>query len=219
MSTFAIAPTTKIKRINVDNRTEISVLPFCVFHPAKESVWVCCACHSSYCDDCVTHRHMGGKFTAHICPRPECRGRCVPVQVDPATGNLFPPEEDGEIEKNSTPRHIFKPGRLVARFYLSLILPMAAIIIHDVFWAIQGHHPSWVMLITWAALVFLMSGRRFWAYICVLFFNMVHIIFFIHRIISHRFSPGDKPPLLYIALGVWVVAFLMLAISWQEFTE
>ena len=202
----------------MNNHKEISVLPFCTFHPAKESVWVCCACHTAYCDDCVTHRQMG-KFIAHICPRPECRGRCVPVQVDPATGELLVPGEDGKIEEKTTPHHIFKLERSLIRFYLALILPMAVIIIHDVFWMIQGHHPSWGMLIIWAALVFLMSGRRFWAYICLMFFNMVHVIFFIFRVTSHRFSPGDKPLLLYIAMGVWIVTFLMLAISWSEFSE
>ena len=227
LSTFDIPPPSVVMsllsdKMNNDDKKEIYPGNVCHFHPERKAEWRCASCKRVYCNDCTVHKRVG-KFVAHICPEESCRGKCLKVSVDEATGTIESMEESqeeggGKKKQKSKVARIFS-RRYLTRFYLALILPCLALATHDVFLIIQGRTPHLWLLLAWAGLIFLMSGRYFWPYVTIALFTAGYTIYCFQRLYSHQFHPEDNTALYGISLGLWGASLLFLAVSSAEFTE
>jgi len=204
--------------INSQQNNPISPL-VCCFHPGKIAEWRCSSCNNIYCNDCVVHKKIG-KFVAHICPKPECKGRCMPLAEDQENSNESDRAESRDQKKSLIAAYRKKPKHYLSRFYLSLFMPGLALILYDILLVLQGRNPSIWLILGWAALIFLMSGRYFWSFFCVATISAFHVIYCFYRIYSHDILfKNDSNLLNGISLGLWLLTTLILIFSYQEFTE
>ena len=193
----------------------------CVFHPDLAAEWVCQRCKTLYCKECVVHKSLA-KIVAHICPNDRCRARCVPVKVDEITGRMEYKEEPKPEVKTKRPG---EPGsetlakRILTRYYIALAMPALTFLVYDIFLKIQGRTPLFWLFIVWAGLIFLMSGRQFWAYVFVSTISFFHVAWCLYRILSQAQYKNDIPTLNWISFGLWILTFLVLALSHPEFTD
>jgi len=190
----------------------------CCIHPGNPPEWVCTGCRRYYCDQCVDHKKVG-KFVAHICPSPQCRGRCVAVAMDSRTGEIEEAEAAPQRKEKKESRLKEAKQRFLTRYYISLVFPSITLVTYDIFLVLQGKNPVWWLLFLWACLIFLMSGRYFWSYVCVALFCFMFSLNSFYRIYSHNLYPKDNPLLNKIALGMWVLSFLILLVSHPEFDD
>ena len=199
------------ERENIMSRT-------CCQHPMQTAEWICQTCDVLFCDECVIHKKVG-KFTAHICPLPQCRGRCVPFDVNQATGSVEAAGREKEPKKEKKPLEKFEPRRYLTRYYIALAFPSLALISYDVLVAVQGRSPLWWIVVAWAGLIFLMSGRYFWAYVMVTGISGMYTLLCFHRIYSHQFYANDNMLLNKICLGFWILTLIFLLYSYSEFSD
>jgi hypothetical protein len=190
----------------------------CAFHPGEVAKWACQSCKSLFCDACIVHKSVG-KFKAHICPKPECRGRCVPVRVDEFSGSVeeaAPPKEEVKslIKRDASP-----VKRYLTRYYLSLFIPAFTLIAYDIMLFFQGRKPLLWLVVAWGLLIFLMSGRYFWAYVFVATICFLHVAYSIYRIYAHTLFKDSNQLVNWISIGLWLASFLILACSHSEFSE
>jgi len=193
----------------------------CVFHPDIAAEWICQRCKTLYCKECVVHKALK-KIVAHICPDDKCRARCVPIKVDEFTGKIEYREESGAEVKSAKPEERASKilaKRFLTRYYIALAMPGLTFLVYDIFLKIQGRTPLFWLLIVWAGLIFLMSGRQFWAYVFVSTISFFHVAWCIYRILSHAQYKNDIQTLNWVSLCLWALSFLVLVFSYQEFTE
>lgn len=190
----------------------------CAFHPGNVAKWACQNCKSLFCESCVVHKAVG-KFKANICPKPECRGRCVAVAVDEFSGSVEEVVEPKEEEKSLIKKDTSHVKRYLTRYYFSLIFPGVALITYDIMIYLQGRSPQIWLIVAWALLIFLMSGRYFWAYVFVASICFFHTVYSFYRIYAHTLFKDSSQLVNWIAIGLWLASFLILACSHSEFSE
>ena len=190
----------------------------CIIHPDLPAEWECQRCKTLYCNECVIHKTLG-KIVAHICPNDHCRARCLPIKVDEITGRIEFKEEPKPEGKTEPSRSGILAKRILTRFYISLALPFLTLVVYDAFLFLQGRSPMVWLILPWAGLIFLMSGRVFWSYVFVSTISFFHVAWCLYRLISQQHYKGDIPVLNWIAIGLWCLTFLVLVCSHSEFTE
>lgn len=189
----------------------------CVFHPGVIAKWTCQSCKNLFCDACVIHKSIG-KFKAHICPNPQCRGRCTPIQVDEFSGNVQEVAEPEKEEKKLI-KEVSPLKRYLTRYYLSIFFPGFTLIAYDIMLALEGRKPILWLILAWALLLFLISGRYFWAYVFVTTICFFHAVYSGYRIYAQFIFKDANNLVNGIALALWLLSFLILVFSHSEFSE
>ena len=178
-------------------------IPTCRLHPHRSAEWTCQTCKNFFCDECVEHKKIG-KIVAHVCKSPRCRGRCV--AIDAASAYL-------------TDRIQWYFRRWKTRFHIALgLLVLVALL--DIMRAIgAGSRVYWTFYVLWGMLVFGLYLRKFWAWAITLTLSGFQTALVIYKLAAHQYRPGEPVVWLYVALGYWLGAFVVLIISRPEFTE
>lgn len=190
-------------------------IPTCRVHPHHSAEWTCLTCRNFFCDECVEHKKLG-KIVAHICKSPRCRGRCVPIDTVITQAVEF--ADDAEIV--ALPERVqWYFRRWKTRFHITLgLLILVALLDIIRILALRGH-VYWSFYILWGMLVFGMYLRKFWAWTITAILSGFQIAVVIYKVASHQYRPGESALWIYVALGYWLGAFVVLMISRPEFTE
>jgi B-box zinc finger protein len=197
---------------------EISIKgKYCHYHPDQKAKWICTTCKALFCENCVEHKKVG-KFTANICPREECRGRCMAVEIHDVSGSIKIIEQDKDKEKNQFSLKL-KAKQYLSKYYLSLAVPTLVLILYDIFRYMDNRKPFWWVIVVWAGLIFLMTARNYVAYMIMTVLNAVFALQCIYGITSIMYNQDDSQLLNKSFLALWILSFLILIYSYREFSD
>jgi hypothetical protein len=163
----------------------------------------------------VEHKKVG-KIVAHICRSARCRGRCVPI--DAVISQAVEVADDAGIVALPE-RAQWYLRRWKTRFHIALGLLVLVALLDIVRTVEVGGRIYWSFYILWGMLLFGLYLRRFWAWTVTMILSGFQVAFVVYKIASHQYRPGESLVWIYIALGCWLGAFVVLQISRHEFTE
>jgi hypothetical protein len=190
-------------------------IPTCHLHPRRSAEWTCQSCNNFFCDECVEHKKVG-KIIAHICKSARCRGRCVSIDAVIAQAVEF---ADDAGTAHLTERVQWYLRRWKTRFHIAIGL-LVVVALLDIVRAVGvGDRVYWFFYMLWGMLVFGLYLRKFWAWTITAILSGFQVAVVIYKLAAHQYRPGEPLSWLYIALGYWLGAFVVLMISRPEFTE